>query len=55
VKNAWTDATGNFQHLLVSSSTANTFMVIVLDLVEGNVHGHHLLDLNREYGLENKP
>lgn len=54
VENAWTDATGNFQHVLVSSKSSNIFIVMVLDLVAGEVHGHHLLDLNREYGLENE-
>lgn len=51
VENAWTDAPGNFQHVLVSSSTPNVFMVIVLQLHSGVVHGHRLLDLNHEYGL----
>lgn len=51
VDNAWTDATNHFQHVLISSKTTNVFMVIVLDLHSGMVHGHRLLDLNLEYSL----
>jgi hypothetical protein len=48
---AWTDFCGNYQHVLINSEDRNVFMVIVLDLAAGSVHGHRLLDLNREYGL----
>lgn len=51
VDNARTDSKGSFQHVLISSSTPNVFMVIVLRLQSGVVHGHRLFDLNREYGL----
>ncbi len=49
---AWQDATGRFQHVLVDSEDKNVFMVLVLDLASRTVHGHRLLDLNREYGLD---
>jgi hypothetical protein len=45
------DPTGRFQHVLVNSEDKNTFMVLVLDLAAGAVHGHRLLDLNKEYGV----
>lgn len=48
---AWIDPTGRFQHALVKSEDKNTHMVLVLDLASKSVHGHRLLDLNREYGL----
>ncbi|MEU8077914.1 hypothetical protein AB0B31_20950 [Catellatospora citrea] len=51
VTNAWTTRGGAFQHVLVGCDTANVFLVLVLDLDAGNVHGHHLLDLNQVYGL----
>ena len=52
VSNAWTDATGNFQHVLINTENKNIFMVIVLDLRNDSIFGHRLLDLNHEYGLE---
>lgn len=48
---AWNNASGTFQHVLVSSEDKNVFMVLVLDLRAQGVLGHRLLDLNREYGL----
>lgn len=42
---------GRWQHVLVESPDKNVNLVLVLDLVEHQVHGHHLLDLNRLYGL----
>jgi hypothetical protein len=48
---AWTDGSGRHQHVLVNSEDKNVFMVLVLDLTSSRVHGHRLLNLNREYGL----
>lgn len=51
VSGVWNNASGTFQHILVTTDDKNVFMVIVLDLSQTVVYGHHLLDLNREYGL----
>lgn len=51
VSHAWNDSTGQYQHVLVNSEDKNVFMVLVLDLHRRFVLGHHLLDLNREYGI----
>jgi hypothetical protein len=40
-----------FEHVLINSEDRNVFMVIVLELEASRVLGHHLLDLNRLYGL----
>lgn len=41
-----------FSHVLINSNDRNVFMVVVLDLVAGTVHGHRLLNLKKEYGLD---
>ena len=41
-----------YENVLIRSEDRNVFMVIVLDRDAGTVHGHRLLDLNREYGLD---
>ena len=51
VGGVWNNVSGGFQHILVNTEDKNVFMVIVLDLHQAAVYGHHLLDLNREYGL----
>ena len=40
-----------FDHVLVTTTTENVFLVIVVDLREDGIFGHFLLDLNEEYGL----
>jgi hypothetical protein len=48
---AWDMPGTVFQHVLVDSETPNVFLVLVLDTAARRVAGHHLLDLNRIYGL----
>ena len=43
---------GHFDHILVMTRTKNVYLVIVVNLLENSIHGHHLLDLNREDGLK---
>ncbi len=45
------DPSGSFEHVLVKSEDRNVFMVLVLHRLELKIVGHHLLDLNEEYGL----
>ena len=39
------------RHILLASSHINVFLVLILD-DHDVIQGHYLLDLNREYGLE---
>lgn len=43
---------GAYDHVALPTDKKNKFLVIVVDRIRGEVHGHHTLDLNREYGLE---
>jgi UDP-N-acetylmuramyl pentapeptide synthase len=51
VTNAWTMPSTDHQHVLIRCETANVFLVLVLDLRQRQVHGHHLLDIRKLYGL----
>ncbi len=51
VNYVWEHPEGRFQHVLVNSEDKNVSMVLVLDLLNRQVPGHRLLDLNEEYGL----
>jgi hypothetical protein len=42
---------GRFDHVLVMTTTRNVYLVVVVDLARPAIHGHRILDLNREYGL----
>lgn len=43
--------TTNCQQVLVRCEIANVFLVLILDLRQRQVYGHHLLDLKELYGL----
>ena len=38
-----------FDHVLMMTRTENVYMAIVVDLLNDQIVGHHLLDLNAEY------
>lgn len=40
-----------FDHVLVMTTKKNVYLAVVVDLADDSIHGHRLLDLNREYGL----
>ena len=42
---------GHFEHVLISASVPNVFLVVVVDTRSEQVRGHHLLDLKAAYGL----
>ena len=48
---AWRMRDSTYEHVLVGCETPNVFLVLVLDVIGRSVVGHHLLDLNRLYGL----
>ena len=52
VENVWRMMSGKFEHILVNSENSNIFMVLVLDRQLDLVHGHRLLNMEREYGLD---
>ena len=40
-----------YDHVMVMTRTKNVYLVVVVNLLEDSILGHHLLDLNKEYGL----
>ena len=41
-----------YQHVLLDYGLPNRYLVIVIALPSGEIFGHHLLDLNKKYGLD---
>jgi hypothetical protein len=54
VVQVYRDGRGRYDQVLIQTGTANVFLVIVVDLAARAVFGHHLLDLNIEYGTAPK-
>ena len=42
---------GCYDHVLVMTRTKNVYLTVIVDLPGHSIHGHRLLDLNREYGM----
>ena len=51
VEHVYRNASNTFDHVLIVTKARNIFLVVVVDLVRDAILGHHLLDLNREYGV----
>ena len=51
VDKVYRDSLDRFDHVLVLTRTKNVYLVVVVDLKRSVVYGHHLLNLNDEYGL----
>lgn len=45
-------ANRSYNHVYASTRTQNVFVVVVVNNVRNEVHGHRFLDLNHEYGLQ---
>lgn len=46
----WRSGDERYDHVLLPSSIANVYLVVVVDLRESAIYGHHILDLNQKYG-----
>ena len=49
---AYRSEDGRFDHILYPCDHRNVFLVVVVGLQPDHIHGHYLLDLNKEYGLD---
>ena len=43
-----------YDHIYVSTKTPNVFLMVLYDRQGSTIYGHHLLDLNVEYGINSK-
>jgi len=41
-----------FDHVLVMTKSKNVYLAVIIDRELRAVHGHHLLNMNKLYGLE---
>lgn len=51
VHHVYRDARNRFDQVLIGTGRFNALLVIIVDLEKSAVHGHFLLDLNKEYGV----
>jgi len=51
VEKVYRNQTNTFDQVLLPTPDKNTFIIIVVDILNKTIKGHHRLDLNKEYGL----
>ncbi|MCR5479480.1 MAG: hypothetical protein K6F27_06430 [Ruminococcus sp.] len=51
IEAVYANSENTYQHVLLFTDTENCYMVIVIDVARKAIAGHHLLDLNKEYGI----
>ena len=52
IQHVYLNGEQSFYHVLIHYGRHNHYLVIVIDCHREAVHGHFLLDLNAEYGLD---
>lgn len=52
VDRVYRNSHATFDHVLVPTETKNVYLTIVVDLTDESVHGHRILNLNAEYGVD---
>lgn len=52
IEHIYLNGNESFYHVLINYGLRNRFLVIVVDCQREVIHGHYLLDLNIEYGLD---
>lgn len=55
VEYVYRTGTSTLDHVLLSGYRSNEYVVVVVDLIHGIIIGHHILDLNSEYGIQAYP
>jgi len=50
----WVNSNHTFYHVLIHYGKLNRFLVVIVDNDRRVVYGHYMLDLNREYGLDDE-
>ena len=51
VKHVSETGDGKYHHFAIPVPKDNTYLMVVLDLKSRKFYGHHILDLNEKYGL----
>ena len=54
IQHVYLNGDRSFYHVLIYYGQPNRFLVIVVDCNQEAVRGHYLLDLNEEYGLDER-
>ena len=52
VEEVYRNSEETYDQILIPTIRENNFLIIVVDIIQKNIYGHYLLNLNKEYGIE---
>jgi hypothetical protein len=52
VKYVYRNSANTYDHVLIQTLQNNIFLVIIVSIKTKSIFGHYLLDLNKEYGID---
>jgi hypothetical protein len=52
VEYVYRNSINTYDQILIPTIKKNIYLIIIVDIKEGNIFGHYLLDLNKEYGIK---
>ena len=53
VEKVYRNSVNTYDQILIPTTKTNVFLVIIVSIIDKNIMGHCLLDLNKEYGINN--
>lgn len=51
VEKVYRNSNNTFDHVLLPTNDQDTFIVIVVNIIQKNIKGYYILDLRKEYGV----
>ena len=52
IEKVYRNSEETYDQILIPTKKNNNFLIIVVDIIQKNIYGHYLLDLNKEYGIK---
>jgi hypothetical protein len=53
VEKVYRNSVNTYDQILIPTIKKNVYLIIIVNIKNKNIFGHYLLDLNKEYGIEN--
>ena len=52
IEKVYRNSEETYDQILIPTKKNNNFLIIVVDIIQKNIYGHYLLDLNKEYRIK---
>ena len=52
IEKVYRNSEKTYDQILIPTKKNNNFLIIIVDIIQKNIYGHYLLDLNKEYAIK---